>query len=495
MNITIENILLVGSLLLLISILIGKTSYRFGIPTLVLFLFVGILAGSEGIGKIYFDNPRLAQFIGVVSLNFILFSGGLDTNWKAIKPVLWQGISLSTLGVLLTAVSLGTFVWLVTDFSIYEGLLLGAIVSSTDAAAVFSILRSKNLALKNKLKPTLELESGSNDPMAYVLTIAFLGLVVNPEQSILSVIPLFLKQMIIGGLAGLAFGKLTKFIVNKIQLTYEGIYPVLVISLMFITFSATDFIGGNGFLSIYICAVYLANHDFIHKGTIIKMFDSLAWLMQIVLFLTLGLLVFPSHILPVIGIGLVISLFLILIARPVSVFLALLPFKMKPRRRFYISWVGLRGAVPIVFATYPLLAGIEKADMIFNIVFFISLTSVLLQGTTLNLVAKWLHVSLPEQVKPEDPLDTFLSEQAKKVMQEITILEDGFASGKKIVDLHFPRTALIAMINRNKEYLTPNGSTVIEPNDILIILADTQQAMDEVHEALQTTPEQKATDD
>jgi cell volume regulation protein A len=217
--------------------------------------------------------------------------------------------------------------------------------------------------------------------------------------------------------------------------------------------------------------------------------------MQIVLFLTLGLLVFPSQILPVIGIGLVISLFLIFIARPVSVLISLLPFKMKPRRRFYISWVGLRGAVPIVFATYPLLAGIEKADMIFNIVFFISLTSVLLQGTTLNLVAKWLHVSLPETVKPEEALDTFLSEQAKKVMQEITIPEDGFASGKKIVDLHFPRTALIAMINRNNEYLTPNGSTVIEPNDTLIILADTQQAMNEVHEALQTTPEQKATDD
>ncbi len=491
MNITIENILLVGSLLLLISILIGKTSYRFGIPTLVLFLFVGILAGSEGIGKIYFNNPQLTQFIGVVSLNFILFSGGLDTNWKAIKPVLWQGISLSTLGVLLTAVSLGAFVWLVTDFTIYEGVLLGAIVSSTDAAAVFSILRAKNLALKSQLKPTLELESGSNDPMAYVLTIAFLALVINPELSLVSVIPLFLKQMLLGALAGLVFGKLSKFAINRIQLTYEGIYPVLAIALMFITFSVTNFIGGNGFLAIYICAVYLANHDFIHKGTIIKMFDSLAWLMQIVLFLTLGLLVFPSQILPIIGIGLVISLFLILIARPVSVLIALLPFRMKLRRRFYISWVGLRGAVPIVFATYPLLAGIEKADMIFNIVFFISLTSVLLQGTTLNLVAKWLHVSLPETIKPKDALDTFLSEQAKKIMQEITIPEDGFASGKKIVDLHFPRTTLIAMINRNKEYLTPNGSTVIEPNDTLVILADTKQALSEVYDALQTSPKQK----
>ncbi|MGQ7868657.1 potassium/proton antiporter [Sunxiuqinia sp. sy24] len=491
MNLTIENILLVGSLLLLISILVGKTSYRFGIPTLVLFLFVGMLAGSEGIGRIHFDNPQLAQFIGVVSLNFILFSGGLDTNWLSIKPVLWQGISLSTLGVLLTAVSLGLFVWWLTDFNLYEGLLLGAIVSSTDAAAVFSILRAKSLGLKNQLKPTLELESGSNDPMAYILTIAFLSLVANPGQSLLSIIPLFLQQMLLGALAGFLFGKLTKFIVNKIQLTHEGLYPALVIGLMFITFSATDFVGGNGFLAIYICAVYLANQDFIHKGTIIKMFDSLAWLMQIVLFLTLGLLVFPSQILPVIGVGLVISLFLIFIARPLSVLIALTPFKMKMNRRLYISWVGLRGAVPIVFATYPLLAGIEKANMIFNIVFFISLTSVLVQGTTLNTIARWLQVSAPELTNPLATYETFLSEQAKKIRKEITIPEDGLVAGKKIVDLHFPRAALIAMINRGTEFLTPNGATIIAPKDKLIVLADDQESMNLVYECLKVTPAQK----
>ena len=222
MNLTIENILLVGSILLFISIIVGKTSYKFGVPTLILFLAIGMMAGSEGIGGINFDDPKMAQFIGIVSLNFILFSGGLDTNFKAIKPILKEGLVLSTVGVLLTALSLGTFVWFVTDFTIYESLLLGSIVSSTDAAAVFSILRSKNLALKNNLRQTLELESGSNDPMAYVLTLAFLTLVINQDLSIASIIPTFFQQMIFGGIAGFGFGKLSVFIINKIKLDFEG---------------------------------------------------------------------------------------------------------------------------------------------------------------------------------------------------------------------------------------------------------------------------------
>lgn len=487
MNITIENILLVGSLLLFISIILGKTTYKFGIPILLLFLTIGMLAGSEGIVGINFDNPQIAQFIGVVSLNFILFSGGLDTNWKSVKPILRQGIALSTLGVLLTAVSLGTFVWLVTDFTIYESMLLGSIVSSTDAAAVFSILRSKSLALKSKLRPTMELESGSNDPMAYVLTIAFLTLVINQNATIVSVLPMFLLQMLLGGFAGFAFGKLSKFIINKIRLDFEGLYPVLVIALMFITFSATDFVGGNGFLAIYICAVYLGNQDLIHKKTILKVYDGLAWLMQIVLFLTLGLLVFPSHVFPVIGIGMLISLFLILVARPISVFLSLIFFRMKLRRRFYISWVGLRGAVPIVFATYPLLAGIEKAEMIFNIVFFISVTSVLIQGTTLTVVAKWLHVSLPSKVKPISETDKFISEMPKTAMKEIKVSPNCYAVSKRIVDLGFPKNAIIAMIKRNGQYITPGGSTVIEQNDVLLILSDNNEGLDDIKKYL-TSP-------
>lgn len=484
MNLTIENILLVGSLLLFISIIVGKTSYKFGIPTLLLFLAIGMLAGSDGLIGIHFDNPQIAQFIGIVSLNFILFSGGLDTNWKSVKPVLWQGIVLSTLGVLLTAVSLGIFVWLVTDFTIYESMLLGSIVSSTDAAAVFSILRSKSLALKSKLRPTLELESGSNDPMAYVLTIAFLSLVINQDKNIVSIVPLFLQQMVLGGIAGLAFGKLSKFIINKIQLDFEGLYPVLVIAIMFITFSATDFVGGNGFLAIYICAVYLGNQDLIHKKTILKVYDGLAWLMQIILFLTLGLLVFPTHVFPVIGIGMLISIFLIIVARPISVFISLIFFKMKLRRRFYVSWVGLRGAVPIVFATYPLLAGIEKADMIFNIVFFISVTSVIIQGTTLPIVAKWLYVSLPEKVKPVSELDKFISDIPKTAMKEFIVSPDCYAINKRIVDLGFPKSAIIAMIKRNDQYLTPSGSTVIEPNDVLLILSDNKEELNNINDYL-----------
>lgn len=484
MNVTIENILLIGSILLLISIFAGKTSYRFGVPTLILFLLIGMLAGSEGIVGIEFNDLQIAQFIGIVALNFILFSGGLETNWKTIQPIVWQGVTLSTLGVLLTASSVGIFVWSITDFTIYEGLLLGSIVSSTDAAAVFSILRSRSLALKSNLRPTLELESGSNDPMAYVMTITFLGLVINPDQEIWNVLPIFFRQMIIGGLAGFFFGKMSKYIINKISLDFEGLYPVLVMALMFISFSATDFIGGNGFLAVYLCAVYLGNQDLIHKKTILKMFDGLAWLMQIVLFLTLGLLVYPSHIVPVLGIGLLISLFLIFVARPLSVMIGLLPFKMKLRRRFYISWVGLRGAVPIVFATYPLLAGIDKADMIFNIVFFVSLTSVLFQGTTLSIVAKWLHVALPGKVKIRTPVDLMLSDSAKSEIVEIMLLPDNPNVGKRIVSLDFPKNAIIAMIKRDEKFLTPKGLTILEPNDVLIILTENIKGLEMVKECL-----------
>lgn len=485
MNLTIENILLVGSLLLIISIIAGKTTYKFGVPVLLLFLGIGMLAGSDGIGGINFDNPKIAQFIGIVSLNFILFSGGLDTNWSSVKPILKEGMILSTLGVLLTALSLGTFVYFVTDFTIYESMLLGSIVSSTDVAAVFSILRSKSLALKSNLRPTLELESGSNDPMAYVLTIVFLTLVINQDQNFSSVIFLFLKQMVFGGILGFGFGKVSKIIINRINLDFQGLYPVLVIALMFITFSATDFIGGNGFLAIYICAVYLGNQDLIQKKTILKMYDGLAWLMQIVLFLTLGLLVFPSQIIPHFGIGIFISLFLIIVARPVSVFLSLLFFKMKLRRRLYISWVGLRGAVPIVFATYPLLAGIDKANMIFNIVFFISVTSILIQGTTLSIVAKWLRVALPEEAKKISETDKLILELPKSSLQEFEIPPDFFAVNKRIVDLDFPTSAFIIMIKRNGKFIRPGGSTKIEVNDTLMIIADDQNDFNKVTDSLQ----------
>lgn len=486
MHITIENILLIGSLLLLVSIVVGKTSHRSGLPTLLIFLGVGMLAGSEGIvGHIEFNNPNIAQFIGVVALNFILFSGGLDTNWKSIKPILKIGVTLSTLGVLITAVSLGLFIHWLIGLPIYESLLLGSIVSSTDAAAVFSILRSKNIALKANLRPTLELESGSNDPMAYVLTISFLTLVLHPEQSFFSIIPLFLQQMILGALLGLGFGYVSKLIINNIKLSFQGLYPVLVITLMFITFSLTDAFGGNGFLAIYIAGVYLGNQDLINKKTILNMYDGLAWLMQIILFLTLGLLVFPSQIVPVMHIGLIISLFLIFIARPLAVFLSLLPFRMKVQRRLYISWVGLRGAVPIVFATYPLIAGIENANMMFNIVFFISVSSVLLQGTTLGKLSKWLKVDLPEDQKEITEHDLFLANTPRSIMHEVMITKDCPTIGKKMVDLGFPPNVVIPLIKRKDHFITPDGSTRIAGEDILVILSDKEEGFEDVSSCLE----------
>jgi cell volume regulation protein A len=384
----------------------------------------------------------------------------------------------------LTALSVGLFVWAITDFTIYEGLLVGSIVSSTDSAALFSILRSKNLSLKGNLRPLLELESGSNDPMAYILTIVFTGLVINQDSSFVSIIPMFFRQLILGALLGFIFGKLGEILINKISLDYEGLYIVLAIAVMFFSFSATDFVGGNGFLAVYLSAVYLGNQDLIHKKKMFKSFDSFAWLMQIVLFLTLGLLVFPSQIIPVIGIGLIISLFLIFLARPISVIISLLPFKVQNRSRWFISWVGLRGAVPIVFATYPLIAGAEKATMIFNIVFFISITSVLIQGTTLPRVAKWLHLTLPVNLKPRTQTALELYNGMKSLLTEIVIPENCPVIGKQIVQLGLPKNTLISFILRDDKYIIPTGSTTIVRKDKLFLLSENKESLGKVFECL-----------
>ncbi len=484
MILTTENVLLVGSILLFVSILAVKASGRFGIPTLIFFLCVGMLAGSEGIGGIYFNDARIAKFIGVVALNFILFSGGLDTDWNYSKPILWQGISLSTVGVVITAASLGILVHYLTDFTLYEGLLLGAIVSSTDAAAVFSILRASKLGLKYKLRPTLELESGSNDPMAYFLTIAFLGLVMHPEKSFWTIIPLFFQEVLIGGAMGYLMGRFSKKLINRINLEFEGLYPLLMIVLMFITFTLTDTFHGNGFLAVYICAVYVGNQAIIHKKTILKSFDGVAWIMQIILFLTLGLLVYPSHVVRVMDIGIILSLALIFIIRPLSVYISLLPFKgIRNNSKAFLSWVGLRGAVPIVFATYPLLAGVHKSHMIFNIVFFISISSVLLQGTTLKYVAKLLRVTAPPKSKAKIYTYLEVTENSKHELTEI-ILPADYKNKKKLVDMDFPNKSLITMIKRNDKYITPNGSSVLMANDTLFILSENKETLDVVKSLL-----------
>ncbi len=484
MSFTPENILLLGSILLFISIISSKTSFRIGIPTLILFLIIGMLAGSDGPGGIYFNDPKTAQLLGVIALTFILFSGGLDTKWQSIRPVIRNGLALSTLGVVITAALVGVFSAYVLNFTLYEGLLLGAIVSSTDAAAVFSILRSKNFGLKGNIRPLLELESGSNDPMAYFLTISMIYLLQNPEASPWALIPKFFIDMVVGIFAGWLLGKLMVAILNRIQLNIDGLYPVLVLSLVFFIFSFTERIGGNGFLAVYIAAIVLGNSNFIHKKSLTRFYDGQAWLMQIVMFLTLGLLVYPGQIVPIVGEGILISAFLILIARPVAVFIALAFAKdMNFRKKLFISWVGLRGAAPIVFATYPLLASIEYAHTIFHLVFFISVSSVLLQGTTLPYVARWLHLSVPWRIKRSFPLDIELRDDLKSELIEMDIPDDSPAVGKAVVDLNLPKSAFIVLIHRTGRYFTAGGETVIETGDHLLLMADSKETVSRVYQS------------
>jgi potassium/hydrogen antiporter len=482
MHFTTENILLLGSFLLFVSIIASKTSFKVGVPTLILFLGVGMLAGSDGPGGINFTDHETAKLLGVIALTLILFSGGLDTKWESVRPILRNGFALSTVGVLITAVLVGVFSSYLLGFSFLESLLLGAIVSSTDAAAVFSILRSQKLGLKGHVRPLLEFESGSNDPMAYFLTISLIYLLQHPDASAWSLLPIFVMGIGIGVVAGYAFGKLMVWLLNHIKLDIDGLYPVLVLALVFFAFSLADSIGGNGFLAVYIAGIIMGNSSFMHKKSLIKFYDGQAWLMQIIMFLTLGLLVFPSRLPPILGEGILISLFLIFIARPIAVFLSLSFAKdLNVRKKIFISWVGLRGAAPIVFATYPLIAGIHYADTIFHLVFFISASSVLLQGTTLPLMAKWLHVIVPEKIKRKFPLDLELKDNSKSELVELDVPEDSRAIGRQVLDLHLPSNVMIVLIHRHGKYITANGDTVIQRGDHLLVMADNKQSIDKVH--------------
>ncbi|MDR1226342.1 MAG: potassium/proton antiporter [Prevotellaceae bacterium] len=491
--ITIDNILLLVGILLFASVLVSKTSLRVGVPTLIFFVAIGILVGSEGLDLIEFNDYNVAQSIGVVALNFILFYGGFDTSWKEVKPVMWQGAALSVFGVLFTALTLGFFVYLVVPgFTIYEGMLLGSIVSSTDAAAVFSVLRSRGLSLRGGLRPMLEFESGSNDPMAYLLTLTFIHLVQNPTISVGSQILFFVMQMSIGVVMGFGMGWISKKLINRIRLGYEGLYAILVIALIFFTYSLTGIVKGNGFLAVYVFAIFIGNQKLMHKKTISKVFDGYAWLMQIVIFITLGVLVNPSQMLHVAGIGLLISAFLMFIARPVSVFLSLIPFKaMAFRSRMFVSWVGLKGAVPIVFATYPLVAGVQGAEFIFNIVFFVSVTSVLIQGTTLSKVAQWLHVSAPFKKQHKFSIDIELDEDAEELKSRfarVVLPDNSKAVGIPLLELGFPQKAAISLIIRGDKYITPYGATVLEPHDKLLIASEDATSMANALDCLGASP-------
>lgn len=484
-----EEILLVASVILIFSIFAGKAGYRFGLPALLLFLGVGMLFGSDGLG-IQFGDPHIAQFIGMLALSIILFSGGMDTKVAEIKPIATQGVVLATVGVLATTFITGGFIYWISGFThryvsltFPESLLLAAVMSSTDSASVFSILRSKGVYLKQKLRPTLELESGSNDPMAYMLTLILISYIQVGGMNVGEALFSLAVQLIVGGIAGYIFGRLAVYVINKININNESLYPILLLATAFFTFAATTLCKGNGYLAVYIAGLIVGNAKIVHKKSMGTFFDGFAWLWQIVMFLTLGLLVNPHELLPVASIGLAIGFFMILIARPVSVFLCLLPFKnFDLKGKLYISWVGLRGAVPIIFATYPLIAGVNHAGLIFNIVFFITILSLLIQGTTVTYAAKLLNqIDEPEK---KDEFGIEFPEDIKSAMSEIDVTTEVLSHGNRLMQLTLPDHTLAVMVKRKGRYFIPKGNTELKENDKLLMISDNDEALLQAYDAL-----------
>lgn len=387
------DLLILGmALLLLVSVFSSLLSGKLGVPSLLFFLAIGMLAGSEGIGGIYFDDPVMARLIGTIALLFVLFSGGLDTNWKKLRPILKSGVALSTVAIVVSAVLVGLFCYAVLDFTLLEGLLIGTIVSSTDAAAVFSVLHSKKVLMCERIKSLIEFESASNDPMAILLTIGLIHIITRTESSTLDLLGLFAKQILLGTIFAVVLGQCIVWIIRHIHLESEGLYSVLSIGMVLLVYGFTTYIGGNGFLAIYLAALFISSREFVQKGFLVQFHEGLNWLMQVIMFLTLGLLVFPSKLLELIGPHILAALFTTFIARPLSVFTALAFSGFNVKEKLLISWAGLRGAVPIILATFLMVEGIPKSDIIFNLVFFIVLTSVLIQGVSISFVARFLKL-------------------------------------------------------------------------------------------------------
>lgn len=493
MNIQVELILLVLSILFFISMLAGKASSRFGVPALLLFLGVGMLFGSDGFG-IQFENIQVAQNIGTIALCIILFSGGMDTNISEIRPVIAKGVILATIGVFMTALISGVMIWWILGMTLESAgiglltsLLLASTMASTDSASVFSILRSKGLNLKNNLRPLLELESGSNDPMAYILVITLIDIIkMNSEPNYWLAGGFLILQLLIGALFGFLLGKLAVYIINHIKIGNDSLYPILVFTFCLFIFSATYFAKGNGFLAVYIAGLVIGNSKFVHKRISLGFFDGLAWLFQLIMFLTLGLLVNPHELLPIIVPGLIISFMMILFSRPLTVFLCLLPFRKMPiRDKTYVSWVGLRGAVPIIFSIIALASEVPHARVIFNIVFFCTLVSLIVQGTSLPLIARWLNLAeKPKRTKDLRYFDIVFSDDIKSTTTEIEISADMLKSGDHLVDLKLPEKTLVVMIKRKENFFVPTGKTTLQAGDKLLVITDNQEELSETYQKL-----------
>ncbi len=477
MTITAGNILFVGAIILFISILVTKAGSRLGVPTLLVFLLMGMFFGSDGLG-FEFNNTALTQFIGMIALSIILFSGGMDTDIKEVKPILWPGVVLSTLGVVLTTVFTGLFIYLISKsimvsiaVSFPFALLTAATMSSTDSASVFNILRSQRIGLKHQLRPLLELESGSNDPMAYMLTIVLIGILGDSNETAWSILLRFMMQFSIGTIAGYLLGRLTVLLINKINLQNTSLYPILILPIIFIIFSLTDSLNGNGYLAVYIAGIVVGNKPLVKKKEISAFLDGMTHLFQIVMFLMLGLLVNPSEMLSIAPLALLVGIFMILIGRPLSVFISLIPFRgINFRSKLFVSWVGLRGAAPILFATYPILADIEGAHLIFNIVFFITIVSLLVQGMTITTFSRKLHLTAPYP-NIGNTFGITIPEEIGSNIWEMDVTDKMNITGKMLKDIKLGDGILIIYIRRDSQYIIPNGSTELIAGDKLLLIS------------------------
>jgi potassium/hydrogen antiporter len=470
-----EPLVLLAALLLLGGVLLSKTSSKFGVPSLLLFLLLGILAGSEGILGVEFDDVEFAQSVGIIALAFILFSGGLSTHWRDIAPVLAPGVALASVGVLLSALVLGSLASVILGLDLLQGMLLGGIIASTDAAAVFSILRSRGVQLSGRLRAMLELESGSNDPAAVFLTIGFISLIQSDSTSVSGLVWSFFMQMGLGAVAGIVLAKATVFLINRLRLEFDGLYPVATFAFVLAMFEIVTWMGGSGFLAAYVAGAVMANSDFLHKRSLIRFHDAIGWLMQIGMFVLLGLLVFPSQLLSVVWQSLAIAALLMLIARPLAAVITLLPFRRPIREIGFVSWVGLRGAAPIILATFPVVAGIPNADTIFNVVFFVVLTSVLVQGTTIPYMARRLGVEANHATGPTPvSFDAVIVGDSRHNLHQIRIAPGAAAVGSRVMDLALPSEILIVLLRRGDTTIMPQGGTTLEVADELLVFGDSE---------------------
>ena len=479
---TAGNILLIGAILIFCAIMISKTGYRFGIPTLLLFLLVGMGFGTDGLG-LEFDSAEDAQFIGMIALSIILFTGGMDTKLRDIKPVMAQGMILSTVGVLLTTLLTGGFIFWLSGYSdmhiempVLTCLLLAATMSSTDSASVFSLLRSQRMNLKENLKPMLELESGSNDPMAYMLTIALIQVIASGSGFNMGLLAKdLLVQFFVGGVTGYAFGRFAVWLINKVNLSNSSLYPILLLSLVFITFTITDMLHGNGYLAVYILGVVVGNARLVFRKEINTFMNGLTWFGQIVMFLSLGLLVNPHEMLEVSISAMLIGLFMIFVARPLTVGLCLLPFRqMTFKAKCFVSWVGLRGAVPIIFATYPVVSEIPGSQIIFNIVFFITLLSLIFQGMTIAPVAKWLNLDLPQEKEGND-FGVEIPEEIDSQLTDVTLTAEMLEDGNRLMDMNIAKGTLVMLVKRGTEFMIPNGRMELKVGDKLLYISENKK--------------------